>query len=249
VFGPLSATSILILSEGLKQDYMDAWGTPAERFHVLPPGISPDRRAPPNAAEIRKAFRDEWGIEPEESVTLMVGSGFKTKGLDRSIRALAALPESERNRTWLFVVGRGRARSFTRLAARLGVGARLRLVGGRDDIGRFMLGADVLLHPARTETYGMVLLEAMASGLPVLVSEACGYACHVRQADAGLVIPAPFHQTALDSLLVRMLDRSAQNRWRKAGLDYIARTDVFSLPERAADLFESVLKRKHGRGD
>jgi UDP-glucose:(heptosyl)LPS alpha-1,3-glucosyltransferase len=248
VFGPGTATSILVLSEGVKQAYMECWGTPGERFHVLPPGISRDRMAPPDASAIRQVFREEWGIGSQESVVLMVGSGFKTKGLDRALRALAALDEPRRSRTWLMVVGRGQAGSFHRLAARLGVEQRLKLVGGRDDVARFLVGADLLLHPARTETYGMVLLEAMASGLPVLVTEGCGYAGHVRTADAGMVVPEPFEQPKLDELLRQMLGSIADRRWSRNGLEYIARTDVFSLPERAAELIESGVKDNDGRG-
>lgn len=239
VFGPGSHTRIMVLSEGQKQTYREWWGTPDDRFVVLPPGISHDRRATPESPAIRRAFREEWGIEPRERVVLLVGSGFKTKGLDRALKALAALPAAVRDRSWLFVVGRGSTRPYARLAARLGIAGRLRMVGGRDDVTRFLLGADLLLHPAYTETYGLVLLEAMAAGLPVLVTATCGYAYHVQRAEAGLVVPEPFDQSNLDARLAQMLGSLADAPWRANGLDYIARTDVFGLPERAADLIES----------
>jgi UDP-glucose:(heptosyl)LPS alpha-1,3-glucosyltransferase len=242
VFEPASRTRIMVLSEGQRQEYMDCWGTPVERFEVLPPGISRDRRLPPNASAIRQAFRAEWGVGEHETVVLMVGSDFKRKGLDRALRAVAALPEAHRGQTRLFVVGRGQTGPFTRLAGRLGLQDRLNLVGGRDDVTRFLLGADLLLHPAYTETYGMVLIEAMACGLPVLVTGSCGYASHVGRAEAGLVVPMPFVQTTLDQLLERMLEERADGRWRTNGLNYIAQTDVFSLPERGVDLIESTRK-------
>ena len=72
---------------------MKYYGTPAERFHLLPPGISPDRRAPLNAEQIRADFRNEFGLTEDDLLLVQIGSGFKTKGLDRSLRALANLPE------------------------------------------------------------------------------------------------------------------------------------------------------------
>lgn len=248
VFDPVSRTRILILSEPQQQDYMRWWGTPANRFELLPPGISRDRQAPPDAAAVRQAFRTEWEVRPEDTVVLMVGSAFKTKGLDRALKALAALPDTKRRQTWLFVVGRGQAGPFQRLAAKLGVKDRLRLVGGRDDVTRFLVGADLLLHPAYTETYGMVLLEALAAGLPVLTTANCGYAYHIQRADAGRVVPVPFEQSTLNQALKQTLDQLPNSPWHANALDYIARTDVFSLPERAADIIESVAQENRSHG-
>src|SRR3989304_3774784 len=124
----------------------------------------------------------------------MVGSGFKTKGVDRSICALASLPEELKEKTRLFVIGRGNEGRFKRMAKRYGIGRHVRFLGGRNDVSRFMLGADILLHPSRSENTGMALIEAMASGIPILASDVCGYAHHVEKGKAGLLIPLPFRQ-------------------------------------------------------
>ncbi|OQY23500.1 MAG: hypothetical protein B6I37_05235 [Desulfobacteraceae bacterium 4572_35.2] len=62
---------------------------------MLPPGIQKDRLAGDDYAELRATKRRELGLEDDEKMVLMVGSGFKTKGLDRSLQALASLPQSQ----------------------------------------------------------------------------------------------------------------------------------------------------------
>jgi UDP-glucose:(heptosyl)LPS alpha-1,3-glucosyltransferase len=80
VFAPPSRTEILMISS-LQQPFFEKhYQTPVDRFHLLPPGIARDRRAPPDAAEIRAAFRQEFGLKADDLLLLQVGSGFKTKG-------------------------------------------------------------------------------------------------------------------------------------------------------------------------
>ena len=99
----------------------------------------------------------------------MVGSGFRTKGVDRAIEGLAKLQSTEGNEAQLVVVGHGKPDSYQHLARSLGVGDRVHMLGGRADVPEWMLAADLLVHPARNENTGTVLLEALANGLPLLV--------------------------------------------------------------------------------
>lgn len=243
VFAAVSRTEVLLIAPAEKAKFQTCYGTPEERFHLLPPGIDPDRRRSPDAAIVGAAVRRELDLANDEKLVLMVGSAFRTKGLDRALRALAALPTEDRARTCLVVIGRGEAAPFQRLARRLGVVERLRLLGGRDDVSRFLVAADLLLHPAYTENTGTVLLEALAAGLPVLATENCGYAFHIREAGAGHLVSTPFRQDELDALLRQMLAADSAS-WRANALDYVARTDLFSLPQRAADRIEAVARRK-----
>ena len=237
VFSPESRTEILMISS-LQQPFFEKhYATPASRFHLLPPGISPDRRAPANAAEVRAHFRAEFGLADDELLLLQVGSGFKTKGLDRSLKALANLSDELQQRTRLIAIGQDEPSAFLRQAASLGVGGRVSILQGRSDIPRFLLGADVLIHPAYNENTGTVLLEALVAGLPVLATAVCGYAHYIEQADGGLVVPEPFEQSRLDAQLEAMLkDGSARQRWQTNALSFAETADIYSNAERAADL-------------
>jgi UDP-glucose:(heptosyl)LPS alpha-1,3-glucosyltransferase len=108
---------------------------------------------------------------------------------------------------------------------------------GRSDIPRFLLGADLLIHPAYNENTGTVLLEALVAGLPVLVSKVCGYAHYIAEADSGLVLDEPFEQEQLNSYLQRMLeDAGARAAWSRNGVAFADSADLYSMPQHAADV-------------
>lgn len=245
VFGRASSTQILMISTVQQPFFIQYYGTAAERFHLLPPGIASDRRAPANLAaiqpQLRAALRAEFNFAADTLLLVQIGSGFKTKGVDRSLQALAALPAELRSRSRLIVIGQDDARPFKIQARALGLGAQVVFLKGRDDIPRFLLGADLLLHPAYNENTGTVLLEAVVAGLPVLTTAVCGYAHYIEEADAGCVLPEPFHQAALDARLAQMLaDDEGRARWQRNGLAFADEADLYRLPERAAELIESL---------
>ncbi len=240
VFQQEATTRIMMLSRLEKDIYQSWYGTQEQRFYLLPPGISRDRLRPPNAAEIRNHLRKELGINQSDAVVLMVGSGFKTKGADRALRAVASLPESLLNKTKFIAVGKDDFRPFFKLASRLGILKKVLFFAGRPDITRFLVASDILIHPAYKENTGTVLIEAMAAQLPVLASDTCGYSEHVSRADAGLIVPSPFDQGVLNQYLKTILTSPRRNEWMQNGGRYVAQNDVFSMPEKAADIIEQV---------
>lgn len=241
VFAPSAHTQILMISELQQPLFVQYYGTPAERFHLLPPGISRDRQAPPNASEIRRVFRDDFALADDDLLVLQIGSGFKTKGLDRSLKALASLPERIKQRTRMIVIGQDDPKPFLVQMQTLGISKQVSILKGRDDIPRFLLGADVLIHPAYNENTGTVLLEALVSGLPVLVTDVCGYAPYIGEAESGMVLESPFEQSMLNRALAEMLSNPRQRLlWGQNGLNYAQDVDLYSMPERAADVIVDV---------
>ena len=237
MFGPGSRAEILLISALQQPLFIDHYGTPANRFHLLPPGIAHDRRAPANAAEIRKEFRREFGLNDDDLLLIQIGSGFKTKGLDRSLKAFASLPSALKARSRLIAIGQDEPRPFERQILALGLEKQVSILNGRDDVTRFLLGADLLIHPAYNENTGTVLLEAVVAGLPVLTTAVCGYAHYIEEAGAGHVIPAPFEQGELDRTLAAMLaDTEARRQWHTNGLAFAGQADIYSMPEQAADI-------------
>src|SRR5690606_23964909 len=237
VFAPESKTEILMISEVQQPLFIKHYKTPVQRFHLLPPGIAQDRRAPANAAEIRAEFRREFELGDDDLLLVQIGSGFKTKGLDRSLKALASLPRELRKRTRLIAIGQDDPKPFLLQVKALGLSDQVQILKGRSDIPRFLLGADLLIHPAYNENTGTVLLEALVSGLPVLVSEVCGYAHYIAEAEAGRVVPAPFEQEMFNRMLAEMLaDDAARATWGANGLAFADTADLYSMPQRAADV-------------
>lgn len=240
VFDKIKKTQILLLSALQQPDFEKFYGTSSARFHLLPPGISKNRIAPDNATELRSAIRKSFRIHSNELLLLMVGSGFKTKGLDRSLKGLASLPTDIKIRCHLWIAGQDDPDSFIRQAKQLGIVNQVKFLGGCDDIPQLLLAADVLLHPAYNENTGTVLLEALASGLPVLTTDVCGYAHYIEQANAGIVLKSPFQQTNFNFSLLEILQSPLLPIWKKNGIHFAQTTDIYSLHEQAVNILENL---------
>ena len=240
VFAPGSSTHILTLALAQQDEYQQAWETGDDHFTLLPPGISREAMAHENAAELRQQVRQEFGIDDDEFLLLMIGSGFRTKGLDRALRAIAVLPAELQERVRLVAIGQDKPDSFVKMAADMGLSQQVSILPGRDDIAAVMQAGDCLLHPAYREVAGKVILEAVVGGLPVLVTDVCGYAHHVAQADAGYVFASPFNQQAFnDHLAATLRDNDQLQSWRRNGISYGQHQDLYSMADQAAGVIQS----------
>jgi UDP-glucose:(heptosyl)LPS alpha-1,3-glucosyltransferase len=211
------------------------YSTKSERIHLLAPGITRDRIAPANRDDLRADFRREMKLGDDEVLLLMIGSGFITKGLDRILIAMSALPQSLLDRVKLIVIGQDNPEAFSRMALKLGLSDRVSILKGRDDVPRFLMGADLLVHPAYIENTGTVLLEAIVAGLPVIATDICGYAPYVEKANAGQLIPSPFQQKTFNALLGGMINKLGESDWSANGMAFAAVADIYDMPQRAAD--------------
>ena len=192
---------------------------------------------------MRQRVRQENGWKPEDRIVAFVGSDFQRKGLDRVIRAIASLEPALRQRTQLAVLGRGDPGRFARMAQQFGVSAQVHFLGGRHDVPDWMLAADVMTHPARSENTGSVLVEALSFGLPVFATEVCGYASHIIAAQAGRTFREPFDQAAFDRALQEALSTDQIPVWRDQAWAYAATNAIFGCHERAAEIVIEVAMR------
>ena len=107
------------------------------------------------------------------------------------------------------------------MAKELGLANQVVVSKGRPDIPQLMQGADVCIHPAYRENTGLVILEGMASGAPMLVTDTCGYAHHVADAHAGIVSRSPFDQHLFNAQFAQMIDADQLKNWGNNGLEYV----------------------------
>jgi len=239
VFKADTNTELMMISSVEMAHFKRHYQTPDARFHLLPPGINRNRIRPDNADTLRAEFRHTFGFTDTDHVALMIGSDFKRKGLARTLRALAALPEALSTHTHVIMIGQDKEKPYLRLAKQLGIAQQLHLFSGRDDVPRFLFGCDAFIHPAHSEAAGNVILEAMIAGLPVLITDVCGYAHHVVQSKAGILAPSPFDQSEFNVLFHRILTSPERAQWQANGIRYGQTEDLYSLQDVAADIIEA----------
>ncbi|TAK50184.1 MAG: glycosyltransferase [Xanthobacteraceae bacterium] len=199
LFAPPSATHVFFLTERQRADYAACHGEAPGGATVLPVIRHHDRGDTPDFYATRALVRRELDLPPEAPVAVNIATKPHQKGADRLLATLAAVPE-------LFAVIAGSDDpAILSAATALGVEARVRTLPYVLDIPRLFGACDLMVHPARVEAGGIVILEALAAGVPVIATALCGYAPEIARANAGRVQPEPFAQAALDDAVRNVL--------------------------------------------
>jgi UDP-glucose:(heptosyl)LPS alpha-1,3-glucosyltransferase len=169
----LGAEKIIAVSEEVKRDIVAHYSVPAEKIIVIYNGVDQKRFHPARRAEVRQSVRKHWKIPLDAPLVLFVGSGFRRKGLDRVI-SIWNSPGLQQ--VFLLVVGDdARIGRYQSLANAIAPG-RILFAGRRSDVENYYAAADVVVLPALQEAFGNVVVEGLASGLPILVSRHVGAA-------------------------------------------------------------------------
>jgi UDP-glucose:(heptosyl)LPS alpha-1,3-glucosyltransferase len=239
VYSLLSKTHILEVSAAERPVFAKYYATIAARQTLLPPGV--DRQlisAPQGRESARQKIRAELALSDRDHLILCVGSGFKTKGLDRSLRSFAVFRKNNPN-AFLAVVGNGDPRPFRSLVKSLGLNDAVKFLGGRRDMADIYAAGDLLLHPAYKEVTGNVILEAMLSAVPVLVTPVCGYAHYVQEYEMGELLLAPDDAETVAAQMQTLLAVAPQE-WCVKAEHFAGTSDIFSRPDCAVDEIERL---------
>ena len=191
-------------SERTRADLQKFYGCDPAKIAVIYNAVDSVRFAPDNR-RYRRAVRERYGIPLTATVVLFVGE-YRRKGLATVIRALGGLDAPE---AWLLAVGKGDVAVYQALAAQAGIAERAVFAGPAADIERVFGAADIFAFPTFYEAFGMVITEAMASGLPVITSRDAGAAEMIREGISGLLVDAPGDVPQMREKLARLLPEPA----------------------------------------
>ncbi|AZO06732.1 glycosyltransferase family 4 protein [Mesorhizobium sp. M2A.F.Ca.ET.043.02.1.1] len=244
IFAPSSAVQIIALSEHQAALYRDFWRTEESRIHVVGPTLDPKRRRPELLAGERNEIRDRFGLPRQAVIALSIANRMKVKGLDRAVKALQPFPDIH----WLVAGLRKDSEEEIRLRsliAKCGMSNRVILLGIQEDIPAVVVASDFMLHPARLENTGTVILEALANGLPVIASAACGYAKYVEASGAGLVVANHDDPEIWRQAVRKAGDTAVRVQWHQAALAYGSSNPLTGGLEAACDLIESLRRNRH----
>ena len=171
---------IIAVSERIAGDLRREYGCQAP-ISVVYHGVDRNTFRPARENPVRAAVRAECGLLPEETAFLFVGD--MRKGGRQSIRALAKLAQGK-----LLFVSRSPVETYRALASELGISERVRFLGVTGQVQRYYAAADALVLPSHYDSFGMVVTEAMASALPVIVSRQAGASELIQPGINGLLL-------------------------------------------------------------
>jgi UDP-glucose:(heptosyl)LPS alpha-1,3-glucosyltransferase len=208
---------VIAISQRVAQDLVGLYHCPAP-IHVIHHGVDLDLFTPANRPRWRGEVRSGHGLSEEEMVYLYVGD--LRKGAQQCIQALSLLERGK-----LLFISRSRTEAYSRIAAEAGVTDRVLFLGPTHQVEKFYAAADAFLLPTPYDAFGMVISEAMASGLPVVVSREAGASELIQNGVNGLVLS----DVASVSELAGHMRSLEQDRRRAAELGAAARKSVESM--------------------
>ncbi len=237
-FSLVKPRSIVLTSETLVAQTLQAYPACKEAMTVITPGV--ERVAGIATALQKTEARRALGLPERGFCLLFVGNDYRKKGLETLLAALSGLPAD----TLLAVVGNpAQIPQFKAQALSLGLADRVYFLGALRDVSVAYVAADALAHPTREDTFAMVVLEAMAHGLPVVVSSAryCGIAALLTHEGNALVLEDPLDAAALGAALDRVRDSAAlRHQLSQVALAFAAHHQWAALARRQERIYFDV---------
>ena len=184
-----SFSGIIAISDMVRDDLIRWYGIPEDRILVIYNGVDIERFHPRNR-EYREEIRKRHNIG-DEIVILFVSNNFRMKGLGYLLGALALIKKKDYPPFKLLILGRDRISPYERLARRLGILQEVVFAGSTDNPEKYYGAADLLVHPTFYDACSLTVLEALASGLPVITTPSNGASGVLRNGRGGFVIDDP----------------------------------------------------------
>jgi UDP-glucose:(heptosyl)LPS alpha-1,3-glucosyltransferase len=225
----------LALSHKVAGAFVANHGVRSGAIRIIPNGVDCERYSPENRKHHRSRVRQELGLEPGTLLLLMIAHSFRLKGLAPAIQVLAKL-RRETTRVHLAVLGGDSPHRYRLLARSLGVEESVTFLGSRPGSAPFLAAADVLIHPTYYDACSLVVLEALASGLPVVSTRATGVDELMTDGVEGFLVSEPAETAAMAAHVSSLLDPSLREQMGRA-----ARRLALQHPfSRCCDAIEAV---------
>lgn len=220
--------AVICNSKMVQDDVVRHFRIAPEKLHVIYNGVDLEYFHPRQRAALRAQERSRLAIGDNDIVFAFVGSGFERKGLGSALEALARASDAHMR---LVVAGRDRdAARFVARARELGVADRATLLGGMDDVRPLYAAADCFILPTLYDPFPNAALEALAMGVPVILSRRCGGAELVRPGENGWICEAQDAENlagilaaAAPRVAAEKMQEAARSSAEKFGIDEMAR--------------------------
>lgn len=239
-FQPGSYKKIICISNMVKKEIQYYYGIQEKDTTVIHNAVDLGRFTPDNRARYRETIRKELGIADNEIAVLFVGSGFERKGLAYAIEALSLISDT---RFKLIVIGKGNESKYKLLAERKGVCDRVLFLGSKENIERYYAASDIFIFPSLYDAFGTAVLEAMASGLPVLVSNQSG-ASEVVNHDKDAYIINPKDTPEIARYLNELSNQGKREEMGKSAYETSQKYSFQSNLESVLKVYGEVIKSK-----
>jgi len=232
--------AVIVNSDMVRREITSRFRISDEHIHTIYNGVDLKDFHPQHKAAVGKPFRKECHISDSTPLVLFVGSGFERKGLSTLIRGMSMAGGDAK----LWVVGKGKSDSYKKLADQLCFTARVTFWGPQKNVMPFYAAADIFALPTWYDPFPTVVLEALASGLPVITTAQCGAAEVIRRGREGFILSSPQAIPELAGYLTKLYHPSQRGvmslNARKKAEEFPTERTVRELDE----LYQKVINMK-----
>jgi len=189
---------IIAISGMVKRDITKNYPVSADDIVVIYNPVDLEKFHPANRDKYRQEIREQYGLGEKDFVGLFVGSGFERKGVRYLIEAAEMLEEP----VTIMIVGKGAGAKYQGIIKN----QRVIFCGPQQRIERYYAAADAFVFPTLYEPFGNVHLEALASGLPVITTQASGASEIIENGVNGFVVQGPEDTRAIAAGMKKLYD-------------------------------------------
>jgi UDP-glucose:(heptosyl)LPS alpha-1,3-glucosyltransferase len=234
--------AVICVSTLVRDEIAQRFRVDPAKLHIIPNGVDLHRFHPDACVQHRMTMRLQLGIPANRPVLIFVGSGFERKGLAAALHGVALASMQAH----LVVVGSDKhAARYRRLARTLGIAETVHFVGGQSDPLPWYSAADALMLPTLYDPFANVALEALACGLPIIVSNACGAMDVVEPGVNGWIVAPTDHSgiaAAVEQCCRRLEDPEQAQALRHAARRSAEPYSLEALGSALLALYRNVLR-------
>ncbi|HEX3602266.1 MAG TPA: glycosyltransferase family 4 protein [Lacipirellulaceae bacterium] len=237
-----SDTTIIALSNLVANDFVDLSSIPPSRIAVIHNGVDCNRFSPALRAEHRSVIRRQLGVDDGTLLLLLAAHNFRLKGVPELLRVAARLTENRR-RAHVVIAGGKRLKRWQLAAARLKIGDSVTFLGTVADMAPLYAAADVYVHPTYYDPCSLVLLEAAASGLPIVTTRKRNGAVELFRENEILTVDNPSASDALYERIDALFDERLRRSLSSAARNVALRNTIERNVAQIAKLYENRVHR------
>lgn len=241
--------NIIVNSFMVRDHFQHYYAVSSQDLHVVRSAIDPGRFLEHDRLKRRQEYREKHGLDPSDCVALFAGMNYRLKGLDpllRAVRWLVDEPEfKDKSGSFrLIVAGSPKFGRYERLAKSLGVADKIRFVGHCVPIRDAYFASDFLVHPTFYDPCSLVVLEALACGLPVVTTRNNGAAELMTPPHEGYVVDDPHDAAQLGGSMGKLLDSAKRASASQAARKAASLWTFEQHYQQLLDVFREAVRRK-----
>ena len=232
----------IAVSRMTKDIFLQEYKINPDNVAVINPGVDLNDYARQNKDFLRNTIRRELGINITDPVVLFVSMNFEIKGLDDILFSLAKLKAQKRKFKFI-VAGKGNIKKYTKMAKEAQIISDVIFTGpvNKEKIIRMYLASDFYIMLSKFDTFGNVVLEAMAAGLPVIISGNVGAKDIVRENENGFIVSDTSDSDYIAAKIALLLDDNIRSKMSASARQTAAQNTWDDVAKKYATIYENLL--------